>query len=89
MRADRERLISGVRNMGMTEGRGKVEAAIRMMVRDELSALRVGGPGRRRLGFGFSNEDIDEAVEELEDIEAELFSEMYGIEVRIEYYEWM
>ena len=49
-----------------------------MMVRDELSALR---GGRKRLGFGFSNEDIDEAVEEVEDIEAELLSEMYGIEV--------
>ena len=49
-----------------------------MMVRDELSAL---WGGRKRLGFGFSNEDIDEAVEEVEDIEAELLSEMYGIEV--------
>ena len=52
-----------------------------MMVRDELSALRGGQGGRKRLGFGFSNEDIDEAVEEVEDIEAELLSEMYGIEV--------
>ena len=78
MRADRERIISGVRNLGMTEGRGQVEAAIRTMVRDELSAIR---GGRKKLGFGFSNEDIDEAVEEVEDIEAELLGEMYGIEV--------
>ena len=42
-----------------------------MMVRDELSALRGGQGGRKRLGFGFSN------VEEVEDIEAELLSEMH------------
>ena len=78
MRADRERLISGVRNMRVGEGRGEVEAAIRMMVRDELSTLR---GGRKKLGFGFDDIDIDEAVEEVEDIEAELLEEMYGIEV--------
>ena len=41
-----------------------MEAAIRMMVRDELSALRGGQGGRKRLRFSFSKEDIDEAVME-------------------------
>ena len=79
MRVDRDRLISGMRNLGMDEDRGQVEAAIKMMVRDELTALQ---RKRDKRIFGFSNQDIDQAVEEVEDIEAELFSEMYGIEVR-------
>ena len=79
MRVDRDRLISGMRNLGMDEDRGQVEAAIKMMVRDELSALQ-----RKRVKRIFADEDIDQAVEEVEDIEAELLSEMYGIEVRRE-----
>ena len=79
MRVDRDRLISGMRNLGMDEDRGQVEAAIKMMVRDELSALQ-----RKRVKRIFADEDIDQAVEEVEDIEAELHSEMYGIEVRRE-----
>ena len=79
MRVDRDRLISGMRTLGMDEDRGQVEAAIKMMVRDELSALQ-----RKRVKRIFADEDIDQAVEEVEDIEAELLSEMYGIEVRRE-----
>ena len=79
MRVDRDRLISGMRNLGMDEDRGQVEAAIKMMVRDELSALQ-----RKRVKRIFADEDIDQAVEEGEDIEDELRSEMYGIEDRRE-----
>mgnify|MGYP001242930178 FL=1 len=70
MRVDRDRLISGMRNLGMDEDRGQVEAAIKMMVRDELSALQ-----RKRVKRIFADEDIDQAVEEGEDIEDELLSE--------------
>ena len=37
--------------------------------------------GRKRLGFGFSSEDIDEAMKEVEDIEAEILHELYGVAV--------
>ena len=43
-----------------------------------MSALR---GGRKRLGFGFSSEDIDEAMKEVEDIEAEILHELYGVAV--------
>ena len=42
-----------------------------------MSALR---GGRKRLGFGYSTEDIDEAMQEIADIEAELLEDMYGVE---------
>ena len=45
---------------------------------DELSSLR---GGRRRLGFGFSSDDIENAIKEVEDIEAELLEEMYGVDI--------
>ena len=51
---------------------------LRRVVRDELLALR---GGRKRLGFGYSVEDVDEALLEVEDIEAELLEEMYGVQV--------
>ena len=37
--------------------------------------------GRKRLGFGYSSEDIDEAMKEIADIEAELLEDMYGVEI--------
>ena len=37
--------------------------------------------GRRRLGFGYSTEDIDEAMKEVADIESELLEDMYGVEI--------
>ena len=51
---------------------------VRRVVRDELLALR---GGRKKLGFGYSVEDVDEALLEVEDIEAELLEEMYGVQV--------
>ena len=51
---------------------------VRMVVRDELLALR---GGRKKLGFGYSVEDVDEALLEVADIEAELLEEMYGVQV--------
>ena len=75
MRADRDRIVSGVRNISMAAGPGD---QLRRVVRDELLALR---GGRKRLGFGYSMEDVDEALLEVEDIEAELLEEMYGVQV--------
>ena len=45
---------------------------------DELSSLR---GGRRRLGLGFSSDNIENAIKEVEDIEAELLEEMYGVDI--------
>ena len=75
MRADRDRIVSGVRNISMAAGPGD---QLRRVVRDELLALR---GGRKRLGFGYSVEDVDEALLEVADIEAELLEEMYGVQV--------
>ena len=75
MRADRDRIVSGVRNINMAAGPGD---QLRRVVRDELLALR---GGRKRLGFGYSVEDVDEALLEVADIEAELLEEMYGVQV--------
>ena len=75
MRADRDRIVSGVRNISMAAGPGD---QLRRVVRDELLALR---GGRKRLGFGYSMEDVDEALLEVADIEAELLEEMYGVQV--------
>jgi len=75
MRADRDRIVSGVRNISMGAGPGD---QVRRVVRDELLALR---GGRKRLGFGYSVEDVDEALLEVADIEAELLEEMYGVQV--------
>ena len=80
MRMDREKLILGVRNINMDEGR----SFIKRFVQDEIMTLR---GGRKRLGFGYSPEDIEEASRELEEIEAEIFEELHG--VRINYGEVM
>ena len=37
--------------------------------------------GRRRLGFGISTEDIEDAMKDIEDVETELLEEMYGVDV--------
>ena len=56
-----------------------INVSIRVLCfKDELSALR---GGRKRLGFGYSTEDIDEAMKEIADIEAELLEDMYGVEI--------
>ena len=33
------------------------------------------------MGFGFSSDDIENAIKEVEDIEAELLEEMYGVDI--------
>jgi len=78
MREDRDKMINGVRNLDMDDGRSVMERTIKMFVQDELSSLR---GGRRRLGFGFSSDDIENAIKEVEDIEAELLEEMYGVDI--------
>ena len=37
--------------------------------------------GRKRLGFGVSPEDIEEASKEIEEMEAEIFEELYGVSI--------
>ena len=80
MKADRERIVSGVRKINIEEGEGRsfMENTIKMFVEDEVKALR---GGRRRLGFGYSEEDIDGAMQELEDIEIEILEDLYGAEL--------
>ena len=80
MKADRDRLVNGVRKMNMEEGDGRsfMEDTIKMFVEDEVKALR---GGRRRLGFGYSEEDIDGAMQELEDIEIEILEDLYGADL--------
>ena len=81
MKADRERIVSGVRKIDIEDGRALMESTIKMFVQDEMAALR---GGRRRLGFGYSGEDIDEAMQELEDIETEILEDMYGVDLNYE-----
>ena len=78
MKADRERIVSGLRRIDIQDDRAFMENTIKMFVQDEVEAFR---GGRRRLGFGYSVEDIDEAIEELEDIESEILEEVYGLDV--------
>ena len=78
MKADRERIVNGVRKIDIEDGRALMENTIKMFVQDEMAALR---GGRRRLGFGYSGEDIDEAMQELEDIETEILEDMYGVDL--------
>ena len=37
MRADRERIISGVRNLGVTEGRGQVNTSLSLVNIDHVT----------------------------------------------------
>ena len=78
MKADRDRIVSGVRKIDLGDGRAYVENTVKMFVQDEMEAFR---GGRRRLGFGYSEEDIDEAMQELDDIETEILEEMYGVDL--------
>ena len=80
MKADREKIVSGVRKINIEEGEGRsfMENTIKMFVEDEVKALR---GGRRRLGFGYSEEDIDGAMQELEDIEIEILEDLYGADL--------
>ena len=83
MKADRDRIVSGVRKIHIEEGEGRsfMEDTIKMFVEDEVRALR---GGRRRLGFGYSEEDIDGAMQELEDIEVEILEDLYGVDLNYE-----
>ena len=80
IKADRERIVSGVRKINIEEGEGRsfMENTIKMFVEDEVKTLR---GGRRRLGFGYSEEDIDGAMQELEDIEIEILEDLYGADL--------
>ena len=81
MKADRERIVSGVRRIDIQDDRAFMENTIKMFVEDEVKALR---GGRRRLGFGYSEEDIDGAMQELEDIEVEILEDLYGVDLNYE-----
>ena len=78
MKADRDRIVSGVRRIDIQDDRAFMENTIKMFVQDEMQAFR---GGRRRLGFGYSEDDIDEAMQELDDIEIEILEEMYGLDL--------
>ena len=50
-------------------------------MQDEVAAWR---GGRKCLSFGYSGEDIEEALKDVEDIENELLTELYGIDFNYE-----
>eukprot|EP00092_Neocalanus_flemingeri_P031066 GFUD01033746.1.p1 GENE.GFUD01033746.1~~GFUD01033746.1.p1 ORF type:complete len:215 (+),score=71.33 GFUD01033746.1:61-705(+) len=80
IRTNRDKVVSGMRDI-QVEGRELVENTIREMVRDEVAAWR---GGRKCLSFGYSNEDIEDALNEVEEIENELFGELYGVDCNYE-----
>eukprot|EP00092_Neocalanus_flemingeri_P031067 GFUD01033747.1.p1 GENE.GFUD01033747.1~~GFUD01033747.1.p1 ORF type:complete len:191 (+),score=44.76 GFUD01033747.1:63-635(+) len=80
IRTNRDKVVSGMRDI-QVEGRELVENTIREMVRDEVAAWR---GGRKCLSFGYSNEDIEDALNDVEEIENELFGELYGIDCNYE-----
>jgi len=69
MQADRDNVVNGRRKMEM-------EAFMRKMVREEATAWR---NEMRQLSFGQSNIDVEEAINELEEIEEELLAESVGL----------
>jgi len=80
MKANRDNVVGRLRNI-QVEGREMVEQEIRDMVRDEAAAWR---GGRKCLSFGYSSEDIEDALKDVEDIENELLAEIYGIDFNYE-----
>eukprot|EP00088_Acartia_fossae_P049094 TRINITY_DN5383_c0_g1_i1.p1 TRINITY_DN5383_c0_g1~~TRINITY_DN5383_c0_g1_i1.p1 ORF type:complete len:224 (-),score=40.58 TRINITY_DN5383_c0_g1_i1:193-828(-) len=64
MRNSRDKIVAGLR------GTEFVEHGIETMIKDELASLR--GRRRRSLTFGFSDEEIDEALQDIQDIQVEL-----------------
>jgi hypothetical protein len=99
MKANRDNVVGRMRNI-QVDWREMVENEIREMVRlcilcslyflllytdgvkDEAAAWR---GGRRCLSFGYSSEDIEDALKDVEDnIENELLAEMYGIDFNYE-----
>jgi len=66
MKNKRDQVVAGFR------GREFIEHGIQSMIKDELDELRGRGRGRRTLTFGFTDYEVDLALQEIEDIEVEL-----------------
>jgi len=80
MKSNRDNVVGRMRNIQM-EDKDMLENEIRLVVKDELAAWR---GGRKCLSFGYSSEDIDDALKDVEDIENELLVELFGIDFNYE-----
>ena len=80
MKANRDNVVGRLRNIKV-DGRELVEQEVREMVKDEVAAWR---GGRRCLSFGYTSEDVEEALKDVDEIENELLAEIYGIDFNYE-----